>query len=198
MEMDEIYKKIYKNEAEKESDQIELQMFDVENNEMGEVQKIHSIATDRHIQAMLNNYKYSFSLDYEKELEELKEMEEWQIEATFGLYDITDPRQWEEYLEYEIKWIKHIEKFSIEWMTSLDRPLIFRDLLSFFGQDWDLEGFQKKRYESLCLTASTLQLLLLLWHIIYNQYLLTTSHELQGRLLLKIAKTYQCDHMVLP
>ena len=39
MEMDEIYKKIYKNEAEKESDQIELQMFDVENNEMGEVQK---------------------------------------------------------------------------------------------------------------------------------------------------------------
>ena len=52
MEMDEIYKKIYKNEAEKESDQIELQMFDVENNEMGEVQKIHSIATDRHIQAM--------------------------------------------------------------------------------------------------------------------------------------------------
>ena len=81
----------------------------------------------------------------EKELEELKEMEEWQIEATFGLYDITDPRQWEEYLEYEIKWIKHIEKFSIEWMTSLDRPLIFRDLLSFFGQDWDLEGFQKMK-----------------------------------------------------
>ena len=145
MEMDEIYKKIYKNEAEKESDQIELQMFDVENNEMGEVQKIHSIATDRHIQAMLNNYKYSFSLDYERELEELKEMEEWQIEATFGLYDITDPKQWEEYLEYEIKWIKHIEKFSIEWMTSLDRPLIFRDLLSFFGQDWDLEGFQKMK-----------------------------------------------------
>ena len=83
---------------------------------------------------MLNNYKYSFSLDYEKELEELKEMEEWQIEATFGLYDITDPKQWEEYLEYEIKWIKHIEKFSIEWMTSLDRPLIFRDLLSFLDK----------------------------------------------------------------
>ena len=40
---------------------------------------------------------------------------------------------------------KHIEKFSIEWMTSLDRPLIFRDLLSFFGQDWDLEGFQKMK-----------------------------------------------------
>ena len=61
------------------------------------------------------------------------------------MYDITDPRQWEEYLEYEIKWIKHIEKFSIEWMTSLDGPLIFRDLLSFFGQDWDLEGFQKMK-----------------------------------------------------
>ena len=85
-------------------------MFDVENNEMGEVQRY--MFANRHIQAMLNNYKYSFSLDYEKELE-IEGDGKWQIEATFGLYDITDPRQWEEYLEYEIKWIKHIENFQL-------------------------------------------------------------------------------------
>ena len=40
-------------------------------------------------------------------------MEEWQIEATFGLYDITDPEQWEEYLEYEIKWINILKNFQL-------------------------------------------------------------------------------------
>ncbi len=137
----------YKTKEEAEQD---LADWYYKDNRTGKL--IHEEKAGMSTVAQINynrrGYDHFFSLEKikAKDQADYPHMEDWSIEANFYGIDITTEDGWNEYLQHgDYNFLDNVEEFGREYIDNLERPLIFRRLLNFYGKHYDLESWKIMR-----------------------------------------------------
>lgn len=138
--------KCYNSEEERASDEVEWSGY----NKSGEFFSEMRCGISTVAQMNYNKYGYDYYFNLEniraRDVKDYPDMVDWQINANFYGIDITTEEGWNEYLEYgDYNYMDNIGMFTREFIDSLERPLIFRNLLNIYGKHYDLEEWKSLR-----------------------------------------------------
>jgi|TARA_B100000902_G_scaffold5747_1_gene7516 hypothetical protein len=148
--------KCYKNRQERYKDMSKSVSVDMksESKELKDT-LLPSLSTISHIFYLRNGWKSYFDIDVIKknDQEDFSEMEDMLREANFEDIDISTDKGYDKYL-HELgvhNWRYVIKHFDIDDILALDRPLIFRQLLNYWGDNYDIDAWLNvKEYYAEC------------------------------------------------
>lgn len=150
--------KCYRNKQDKYKDMSKGIRFDLVGGEEiaeGKEGLVPSLSTISHIYYLRRGWDSYFNMDVIKENDQrdYQEMDEILKQANFEDIDISTNRGYDTYLnELGVhNWRYVIEHFDRKYIESLERPLIFRQLLNYWGENFNLEVWSSiKEYYAEC------------------------------------------------
>ena len=148
--------KCYKNRQERYKDMSKSVSVDMkaESKEAKET-LLPSLSTISHIFYLRNGWEAYFDIDVIKknDQQDFSEMEEVLREANFEDIDISTDKGYDKYL-FELgvhNWRYVIKHFELDYILGLERPLIFRQLLNYWGDNYDMDAWLNvKEYYAEC------------------------------------------------